>query len=70
MMTDSTDRPAITDDSFLDGQIAIRQPLDGYRVGTDAVMLGAAISASNLRASKSSGNSAGRCLDMGGFENT
>ena len=65
MMTDSTDPPAITDDSFLDGQIAIHQPLDGYRVGTDAVMLGAAISASNLHAGNSSGNSAGRCLDMG-----
>ena len=47
---------AVTDDSFLGGQISIRQPEDGYRVGTDAVMLGAAITA---------GASAGRMLDMG-----
>ena len=34
---------ATTDDSFLSGQVYLRQPRDGYRVGTDAVMLAASI---------------------------
>ncbi len=34
---------ATTDDSFLSGQVHLRQPRDGYRVGTDAVMLAASI---------------------------
>jgi len=57
MMTDTiADQPPITQDSFLGGQIFIRQLQDGYRVGTDAVMLGAAIRG------RATG---GRMLDMG-----
>jgi len=61
MMTDSADSQMISHDSFLGGQILIRQPVDGYRVGTDAVMLGAAISGGQAQLHAS----AGRCLDMG-----
>ncbi len=43
-----------TQDSFLGGRITIIQPKEGYRVGTDAVMLGAALK-----------GGAGRALDMG-----
>ena len=46
----------ITEDSFLSGQISVRQPRDGYRIGTDAVMLAASISG---------GQRAVRALDMG-----
>ena len=44
MMIDATGQPpATTDDSFLSGQVHLRQLRDGYRVGTDAVMLAASI---------------------------
>ena len=62
MMTDQTmtDRPEqtvpTTDDSFLSGRVMVRQPRDGYRVGTDAVMLAASIAG---------GRQMGRALDMG-----
>ena len=54
-----TDKPLAedtetTDDSFLNGQIQIRQLRSGYRIGTDAVMLAATIQMK-----------AGRLLDMG-----
>ena len=45
-----------TEDSFLSGQVAVRQPRDGYRIGTDAVMLAASIAG---------GRRPGRALDMG-----
>ena len=45
-----------TEDSFLSGQVSVRQPRDGYRIGTDAVMLAASISG---------GRRSGRALDMG-----
>ena len=32
-----------TEDSFLSGQVSVRQLRDGYRIGTDAVMLAASI---------------------------
>lgn len=48
--------PATSDDSFLSGAIAVRQPADGYRVGTDAVMLAASINPAKKQA---------RVLDMG-----
>lgn len=67
--------PATTDDSFLSGQVHLRQPLDGYRVGTDAVMLAASINtgtAAKEQASKLTGKTKGkqaeslkRLLDMG-----
>ena len=44
MMIDATGRPpATTEDSFLSGQVHLRQLRDGYRVGTDTVMLAASI---------------------------
>ena len=44
MTTDAPGQPlATTDDSFLSGQVHLRQLRDGYRVGTDAVMLAASI---------------------------
>lgn len=44
MMTDVPSLvPATTDDSFLSGKVYLRQLRDGYRVGTDAVMLAASI---------------------------
>ncbi len=49
-------RPATSDDSFLSGAISVRQPADGYRVGTDAVMLAASINPAKKQA---------RVLDMG-----
>lgn len=58
MMTETqshhTQRDAISHDRFLQGQIKLSQPVEGYRVGTDAVMLGA-----SLR------QLSGRALDMG-----
>ena len=43
-MTDATAAALeTTDDSFLSGKVHLRQPRDGYRVGTDAVMLAASI---------------------------
>ena len=58
MMTENQtdDELMTTQDSFLSGQINVRQPRDGYRVGTDAVMLAASIAA---------GRRPGRALDMG-----
>jgi len=53
--------PPITQDSFLSGAVFIRQPKDGYRVGTDAVMLAASI---HLGKATSHAH-AGRMLDMG-----
>lgn len=50
------DMPATSDDSFLSGAISLRQPADGYRVGTDAVMLAASINPAKKQA---------RLLDMG-----
>lgn len=64
-----TDRPSsdlpepglvTTDDSFLSGQVAVRQPRDGYRVGTDAVMLAASIAGG-----RPSSRCSVRALDMG-----
>ncbi|MDA9667914.1 methyltransferase, partial [Alphaproteobacteria bacterium] len=54
-----TDKPLAedtetSDDSFLNGQIQVRQPRSGYRIGTDAVMVAATIQMK-----------AGRLLDMG-----
>ena len=49
-------QPATSSDSFLAGQISVCQPADGYRIGTDAVMLAAAINPSRKQA---------RLLDMG-----
>lgn len=49
-------QPATSSDSFLAGQISVCQPADGYRIGTDAVMLAAAINPSGKQA---------RLLDMG-----
>ena len=44
MMTEAPDPlPVTTDDSFFSGQVRLRQPRNGYRVGTDAVMLAASI---------------------------
>ncbi len=72
MMTDATAATLVTtDDSFLSGQVHLRQPRDGYRVGTDAVMLAASINtgvASREQPTKRSGKRAGPCkrlLDMG-----
>ena len=58
MMTDRSAQTQvnITDDSFLSGQVSLRQPEDGYRVGTDAVMLAASIAG---------GRRPERALDMG-----
>jgi len=57
MMTDGPPPTiATTDDSFLSGRVTVRQPRDGYRVGTDAVMLAAGIA---------SGRRMVRALDMG-----
>ncbi len=50
-------RPATSDDSFLSGAISVRQPADGYRVGTDAVMLAASINP---------GKKTGTCAGYGG----
>jgi tRNA1Val (adenine37-N6)-methyltransferase len=52
--------PATSDDSFLSGAISLRQPCDGYRVGTDAVMLAATINPPNNSQKKEQ-----RMLDMG-----
>ena len=71
MTTNATSAtPLTTDDSFLSGQVRLRQPRDGYRVGTDAVMLAASIHTgmSKEQAAKYSGTHAGlrkRLLDMG-----
>ena len=76
-MTTNTTRlpPATTDDSFLSGQVHLRQLIDGYRVGTDAVMLAASINtgaADGNQPRKQFGEQAGkkagshkRLLDMG-----
>lgn len=56
-VSDQPDHGLITtEDSFLSGQVSVRQPRDGYRIGTDAVMLAASISG---------GRRAVRALDMG-----
>jgi len=34
---------ALSHDSFLDGRVQISQPTDGYRIGTDAVLLAASV---------------------------
>ena len=61
VMTDITspdslplDGAETTDDCILNGQIRVRQPRDGYRIGTDAIMLAATIQMKS-----------GRLLDMG-----
>lgn len=45
-----------SDDSLFEGRVKIKQPIDGYRVGTDGVMLAAAIDG---------GKGTSRMLDMG-----
>lgn len=59
--------PVTTDDSFLSGQVHLRQPLDGYRVGTDAVMLAASINTVAVSQAKTSKHAEPRkrLLDMG-----
>jgi tRNA1Val (adenine37-N6)-methyltransferase len=56
--------PATSDDSFLSGAISLRQPCDGYRVGTDAVMLAATINPPN-NSPNNSQKKEPRMLDMG-----
>ncbi|MEW5963225.1 MAG: methyltransferase [Pseudomonadota bacterium] len=46
MMAEGSDPPAgadVTDDAFLDGQLRILQPRQGYRAGVDAVLLAATV---------------------------
>ena len=58
---------ATTDDSFLSGQVHLRQPSDGYRVGTDAVMLAASINSGAVSKERNRKYAAPRkrLLDMG-----
>ncbi len=76
MMTDVSSVPFVTtDDSFLSGEVHLRQPRDGYRVGTDAVMLAASINIgkaaknqTSKQVSEQTGKKVGprkRLLDMG-----
>ena len=65
---DDASPPATSDDSFLSGAVLLRQPCDGYRVGTDAVMLAATINPQNSSQNNSQNNSQKkepRMLDMG-----
>ena len=75
-MTDVSSVPFVTtDDSFLSGEVHLRQPRDGYRVGTDAVMLAASINIgkaaknqTSKQVSEQTGKKVGprkRLLDMG-----
>ena len=56
-----------TDDSFLSGKVHLRQPRDGYRVGTDAVMLAASINTGVVSKEQTSRHAeqSKRLLDMG-----
>ena len=76
MMTDAPSQPPITtDDSFLSGKVHLRQLRDGYRVGTDTVILAASINIgaadehqTGKQVDKQTGKKAGsrkRLLDMG-----
>ena len=67
-MTDATAAALeTTDDSFLSGKVHLRQPRDGYRVGTDAVMLAASINAGVVSKEQTSRHAEQRkrLLDMG-----
>jgi tRNA1(Val) A37 N6-methylase TrmN6 len=44
-MNDQADLVATTNDSFLGGRVFLRQPRQGHRAGTDAVLLAAAVPA-------------------------
>ena len=37
--------PEFSEDSFLDGTVILRQPVDGYRAAIDPVMLAASVNA-------------------------
>ena len=50
--------PETSDDDFLSGAVVLRQPIDGYRAGTDAVLLAACVEKTGSKASQ-------RWLDMG-----
>lgn len=41
----SSPRPEFSEDRLLDGQVRLRQPVEGYRAGMDAVLLAAALDA-------------------------
>ena len=67
-MTDATAAALeTTDDSFLSGKVHLRQPRDGYRVGTDAVMLAASINTGVVSKEQTSRHAEQRkrLLDMG-----
>jgi len=61
---DDASPPATSDNSFLSGAVLLRQPCDGYRVGTDAVMLAATINPQN-NFQNNSQKKEPRMLDMG-----
>ena len=67
-MTDATAATLVTtDDSFLSGKVHLRQPRDGYRVGTDAVMLAATVNTGVVSQEQTSRHAEQRkrLLDMG-----
>ena len=67
-MTDAIAAAVVTtDDSFLSGKVLLRQPRDGYRVGTDAVMLAASINTGVVSKEQTSRHAEQRkrLLDMG-----